>query len=53
MHFKCCRHFLEIFASEGAPTVLTTPVAKLPPVSTTPEAKFATSIAGADDTGGK
>jgi hypothetical protein len=33
--------------------VSTTPAAKLPPVSTTPAANFATSFASVDDTGGK
>ncbi len=31
----------------------TTPAAKLPPVSTTPAANFATSLASVVDTGGK
>ncbi len=39
---------VEIFASEGAPPVSTTPVANLPPA-----ANFATGIAGVVDTGGK
>ena len=34
------RKFVEIFASQGAPTVSTTPVANLPTVSTTPAAKL-------------
>jgi hypothetical protein len=54
---------VEIFASQGAPLVSTTPEAKLPPVSTpaanlppvstTPAANFATSFASVVDTGGK
>ena len=47
------RKFAEIFASQGAPPVSTTPVANLPAVSTTPVAKFATSSAWVGDTGGK
>jgi hypothetical protein len=54
--FEFFRKFAEIFASQGAPPVSTTPVAtttpaeKLPPVSTTPVANFLTGIS---DTGGK
>jgi hypothetical protein len=43
--------FAEIFASQGAPPVSTTPVANLPPVSRTLAANFATGIAGVIDTG--
>jgi hypothetical protein len=35
----------EIFASQGAPPVSTTPVAYFPPVSTPPAANFDTSTA--------
>jgi hypothetical protein len=56
--------FAEIFASQGAPPVSMTPVAKLPLISTTPAANlplvstttaanFATSFARVVDTGGK
>ncbi len=38
--FEFFRKFAEIFASQGAPPVLTTPVANLPAVSTTPTAKL-------------
>ncbi len=49
--FKFFRKFAEIFASQGAPPVSTTPVANLPPVSTkNTGGKFATGIS---DTGGK
>jgi hypothetical protein len=41
-HFKFFRKFAEIFASQGAP-----------PVSTTPAANFATSSPCVVDTGGK
>ncbi len=44
--------FAEIFASQGAPPVSTTPVATLPPVSMTPAANFATSFSSVVDTGG-
>ncbi len=55
--FDFFRKFAEIFASQGAPPVSTTPVAnfpqvsttsaaKLPPVSTTPAANFSTVFAG-------
>jgi hypothetical protein len=40
--FKFFRKFAEIFTSQGAP-----------PISTTPAANFATSSAGVFDTGGK
>jgi hypothetical protein len=40
-HFNFFRKFAEIFASQGAP-----------PVSTTPSANFATSFASVVDTGG-
>jgi hypothetical protein len=65
--FKFFEKFAEIFASQGTPRctgindigskfsnlplVLTTPVAKLPPVSMTPEINFATGTAGVVDTG--
>jgi hypothetical protein len=48
----CFWFFAEIFASQGAPPVSTTPVANLL-VSTTPAANFATSFASVVDTGGK
>jgi hypothetical protein len=51
--FDFFRKFAEIFASQGAPPVSTTPVANLPPVSMTPAANFATSSPCAVDTGGK
>ncbi len=62
--FEFFRKFAEIFASQGAPPVSTTPAAKLPPVSRTPAANllpvsttlaanFATSFASVVDTGGK
>jgi hypothetical protein len=38
--FKFFQKFAEIFASQGAPTVSTTPVANLPLLSTTPAAKL-------------
>jgi hypothetical protein len=38
-HFKFFRKFADIFASQGAPTVSPTPVAYLPPLSTTLAAK--------------
>jgi hypothetical protein len=38
--FEFFRKFAEIFASQGAPPVSTTPAANLPPVSTTPAAKL-------------
>jgi hypothetical protein len=47
---------VEIFASQGAPPVSTTPEANLLLVSTTPMANFATSFASVVDvneTGGK
>ncbi len=63
------RKFAEIFASQGAPPVSTTPVstttaaklppvsttpvANLPPVSTTPAANFSTSFTSVVDPGGK
>jgi hypothetical protein len=47
------RKFAEIFASQGAPPVLTTPMANLAPASTTPGANFATGTAGIVDTSGK
>jgi hypothetical protein len=51
--FKFFRIFAEIFASQGAPPVSTTPVANLPPVSATPVANFSTIFASVVDTGGK
>ena len=54
--------FFRKFASQGAPPVSTTPVAKiaagmpvanLPPVSATPVANFSTIFASVVDTGGK
>jgi hypothetical protein len=45
--------FAEIFASQGAPPVSMTLVAKLPPASTTPAANFATISACVVDTGDK
>jgi hypothetical protein len=62
--FEFFRKFAEIFASQGAPPVSTTPAAKLPPVSTTPMANlppvsatpvanFSTIFASVVDTGGK
>ena len=38
--FKFFRKFPDIFASQGAPPVSTTPAAKLPPLSTTPTANL-------------
>jgi hypothetical protein len=62
-HFEFFQKFAEIFASQGAPPVSTTPVANLPPVSIpvanlppvsmTPAANFATSSPCVVDTGGK
>jgi hypothetical protein len=46
------RKFAEIYASQGAPPVSTTPAANLPPVSTTLVANFATNFASVFDTGG-
>ncbi len=51
--FEFFRKFAEIFATQGAPPVSTTPVANLPPVSATPSANFYTIFAGVVDTGGK
>ena len=51
--FEFFRKFAEIFASQGAPPVSTTPVANLPPVSATPAANFYTIFASVVDTGGK
>jgi hypothetical protein len=51
--FEFFRKFVEIFASQGAPPVSTTPVANLPLVSTTPAANFATIFPSVVDTGGK
>ena len=44
---------MEIFASQGAPPVSTTPVAHLLPVSTALAANFATNFASVVDTGSK
>ena len=52
-HFEFFRKFAEIFASQGAPPVSTTPVANLPPVSAPPVANFSTIFASVVDTGGK
>ncbi len=51
--FEFFRKFADIFASQGAPPVSTTPVANLPPVSATPVANFFTIFAGVVDTSGK
>jgi hypothetical protein len=51
--FKFFRKFAEIFASQGAPPVSTTPVANLPPLSATLVANFSTIFASVVDTGGK
>jgi hypothetical protein len=51
--FQFFRKFAEIFVSQGAPPVSTTPAANLPPVSTTPAANFYTIFASVVDTGGK
>jgi hypothetical protein len=51
--FLIFRKFAEIFASQGAPPISTTPVANLPPVSATPAANFYTIFASVVDTGGK
>jgi hypothetical protein len=51
--FEFFRKFAEIFASQGAPPVSTTPVENLPPVSATPAANFYTIFASVVDTGGK
>jgi hypothetical protein len=51
--FEFFRKFAEIFASQGAPPVSTTPVANLPPVSATQVANFSTIFASVVDTGGK
>jgi hypothetical protein len=51
--FKFFRKFSEIFESQGAPPVSTTPVANLPPVSATPVANFSSIFASVVDTGGK
>ncbi len=45
------RKFAQIFESQGAPPVSTTPVVNLPPVSTILATNFATSSAGVVDTG--
>ncbi len=47
--FEFFRKFAEIFASQGAPPVSTTPVANLPPVSATPVANFFTIFASVVD----
>ncbi len=51
--FEFFRKLAEIFASQGAPPVSTTPVANLPPVSATPVANFSSIFAFVVDTGGK
>jgi hypothetical protein len=51
--FEFFRKFAEIFASQGAPPVSTTPVANSPPVSATPAANLYTSFASVVDTDGK
>ncbi len=51
--FRIFSKFAEIFASQGAPPVSTTPVANLPPVSATPVANFSTIFASVVDTGSK
>ncbi len=51
--FKFFRKFAEIFASQGAPPVSTTPVANLPKVSATLVANSSTIFAIVVDTGGK
>jgi hypothetical protein len=51
--FEFFRKFAEIFASQGAPPVSTTPVANFPPVSATPAENFYTIFASVVDTGGK
>jgi hypothetical protein len=51
--YEFFQKFAEIFASQGAPPVSTTPVAKLLPVSATPVANFSTIFASDVDTGGK
>ncbi len=47
--FKFFRKFAEIFASQGAPPVSTTPVTNLPPISATPAANFYTIFASVVD----
>ncbi len=44
---------MEIFASEGAPPVSTTPVPNTPVANLQPAANFATGTAGVVETGGK
>jgi hypothetical protein len=51
--FKFCRKFADLFASQGAPPVSTTPAANLPPVSVTPVANISTIFASVVDTSGK
>jgi hypothetical protein len=51
--FKFFRKFSEIFTSQGAPPVSTTPTANLPPVLSTLAANFSTSFTSVVDTGGK
>jgi hypothetical protein len=51
--FEFFRKFAEIFASQGAPPVSTTPVANLPPVSITQVANCHIFATGINDTGGK
>jgi hypothetical protein len=51
--FEFFRKSAEIFASQGAPPVSTTPVANLPPVSATPVENFSTIFASVVDISGK
>jgi hypothetical protein len=51
--FEFFRKFAEIFGSQGAPPVSTTPVANLPPVPAIPVANFSTIFASVVDTGSK
>jgi hypothetical protein len=50
-HFQFFQKFAEIFASQGAPPVSTTPAANLPLMSRTLAANFATNTACAADIG--
>ncbi len=52
-HFGFFRKFVEIFASEGAPPVSTTPCGKFATGVNDTGCKFATSTAGVVDTGGR
>jgi hypothetical protein len=51
--FQIFQKFAEIFASQGAPLVSTTPVANLLPASATSAANFSIIFASVVDTGGK